>query len=97
KNHHPTVKSIALMSWLVKLVCRRGGTVADLFTGSGSTGVAAILNGCHFIGFEGNPDYCAIAEARCAWAAQRGAEPAEAAPEPRQPPASAAAAKPRRS
>lgn len=42
KNSHPTVKPVALMRYLIKLVTRRGGVVLDPFMGSGSTGVAAI-------------------------------------------------------
>lgn len=45
RNFHPTVKSIALMEWLVKLVTPVGGTVLDLFAGSGTTGVAALKCG----------------------------------------------------
>lgn len=64
KNFHPTVKSIALMRWLVRLITPPGGTVLDPFTGSGSTGVAAILEGFGFLGCEQSPDYAAIAKHR---------------------------------
>ena len=67
KNNHPTVKPIALMRWLVRLVTPPGGTVLDPFTGSGTTGIAAHLEGFQFIGIEQNPEYVAIAEARIAW------------------------------
>ena len=63
-NHHPTVKPIALMRWLVRLVCPPGGTVLDPTTGSGSTGCAAVLEGLRFIGFERRRDYAEIARAR---------------------------------
>jgi site-specific DNA-methyltransferase (adenine-specific) len=66
RNHHPTVKPTALMRWLVRLVTPRGGLVLDPFTGSGSTGKAAVLEGFNFIGAELNPEYAAIAEARIA-------------------------------
>lgn len=61
KNIHPTVKSIGLMSWLVKLVTPPGGVVLDPFMGSGSTGVACIENGFQFIGIEQSPEYARIA------------------------------------
>ena len=52
RNHHPTVKSIALMRWLVRLVTPPGGTVLDPFAGSGTTGVAALAEGLSFVGVE---------------------------------------------
>ncbi|ADO68714.1 DNA methyltransferase [Stigmatella aurantiaca] len=64
QNHHPTVKSIALMRWLCRLITPPGGAVLDLFAGSGSTGVAALAEGFEFIGVERDPDYAAIACAR---------------------------------
>ncbi len=63
-NHHPTVKPIALMRYLVRLVTPPGGTVLDPFTGSGSTGVAALKEGFKFVGVEREPEYQAIARAR---------------------------------
>jgi len=68
KNFHPTVKPIALMRYLCKLITPVGGTVLDPFTGSGSTGVAAKLEDFNFIGIELDADYCRIAGARIeAW------------------------------
>lgn len=43
---HETVKPLELMRWLVRLVTRRGGRVLDIFAGSGTTGEAALLEGC---------------------------------------------------
>lgn len=63
-NIHPTVKPTDLMRWLVRLVTPPGGLVFDPFTGSGSTGRAAILEGCRFIGAELTPEYVPIARAR---------------------------------
>ena len=63
-NVHPTVKPTDLMRWLVRLVTPPGGHVFDPFTGSGSTGRAAILEGCRFIGAELTPEYVPIARAR---------------------------------
>ena len=64
KNIHPTVKPVALMQYLVRLVTPPGGLVLDPFTGSGSTGVAAIREGFRFCGVEANPDYLEIIRAR---------------------------------
>lgn len=65
-NGHPTVKPTELMRYLVRLVTQPGGTVLDPFTGSGSTGKAAVLEGFEFIGIEREVEYVAIAEARIA-------------------------------
>jgi site-specific DNA-methyltransferase (adenine-specific) len=61
---HPTVKSVSLMEWLVKLVTPPGGVVLDPFTGSGTTGVAARRLGFRFIGMEQDKVYCALARHR---------------------------------
>jgi site-specific DNA-methyltransferase (adenine-specific) len=63
-NTHPTVKPVDLMRYLVRLVTPKGGLVLDPFTGSGTTGVAALLEGMDFVGMEITPDYVAIAERR---------------------------------
>jgi len=68
QNFHPTVKPLALMRYLVKLVTPPGGTVLDPFLGSGSTAVAAILEGFDWIGCEMTEDYWPIIEARVQWA-----------------------------
>lgn len=70
KNFHPTVKPTALMRYLVKLVTPPGGTVLDPFTGSGSTGKAAILEGFRFVGVELTDDYLPIIEGRLRWAVE---------------------------
>jgi len=64
RNHHPTVKPTALMRYLCRLVTPPGGVVLDPFTGSGSTGKAAILEGFRFIGIEREAEYVEIAKAR---------------------------------
>jgi DNA modification methylase len=51
-NHHPTVKPTDLMRYLCRLITPPNGTVLDPFTGSGSTGKAALLEGFNFIGIE---------------------------------------------
>ncbi|OGR95238.1 MAG: hypothetical protein A2V88_12955 [Elusimicrobia bacterium RBG_16_66_12] len=63
-NTHPTVKPIALMQWLCRLVTPPGGVVLDPFTGSGSTGIAALREGFGFIGIEREPDYIEITRDR---------------------------------
>lgn len=63
-NTHPTVKSQALMQWLCRLVTPSGGALLDMFTGSGSTGVAAAGLGLSFIGIEQDSEYIPIARAR---------------------------------
>ena len=69
RNFHPTVKPVTLMRRLVRLFVPHGGTVADPFLGSGTTGVAAVLEQRHFIGCEREPEYLPIARARLAHAA----------------------------
>ena len=64
KNPHPTVKPTELMRYLCRLVTPPGGLIVDPFAGSGSTGKAAILEGFQFIGFELDPQYTTIANAR---------------------------------
>lgn len=64
KNHHPTVKPIKLMEYLITLITPSNGTVLDPFMGSGSTGVAAKNLNRNFIGIEMNEEYFAIAEKR---------------------------------
>jgi len=64
KNFHPTVKPTSLMEYLIKLVTPPQGTVLDPFTGSGSTGKAAILQGFDFIGIEMTEEYLPIIEGR---------------------------------
>ena len=66
RNHHPTVKPTDLMRYLCRLVTPPGGLVLDPFAGSGSTGKGALLEGFRFLGIERDPEYVAIAQARCA-------------------------------
>ena len=66
---HPTVKPVALMRWLIRLTTQPGDIVLDPFTGSGTTGVAALAEGRRFIGVERDPAFAAIARARMEHAA----------------------------
>ena len=67
-NTHPTVKPLALMRYLIKLVTPPNGVVLDPFLGSGTTAVAAILEGFEWTGCEMTEDYWPIIEARTEWA-----------------------------
>jgi site-specific DNA-methyltransferase (adenine-specific) len=67
-NHHPTVKPVTLMSWLVKLVAQPNEVVLDPFMGSGTTGVACVAEGRKFLGIEKDAEYVKIAQARIAHA-----------------------------
>ncbi len=66
QNNHPTVKPLALMQYLVKLVTPPGGVVLDPFAGSGTTGVAALKEGFVPILIEREEEYVRICEARIA-------------------------------
>ena len=73
RNSHPTVKPVALMRYLCRLVTPPGGIVLDPFMGSGSTGIAALQEDFNFIGIEREPEYLEIARRRIT-AAQAGAK-----------------------
>jgi site-specific DNA-methyltransferase (adenine-specific) len=64
QNFHPTVKPLALIHYLIKLVTPPGGTILDPFLGSGTTAVAATQLGHPWIGCELTEDYWPIIEAR---------------------------------
>lgn len=65
-GNHPTVKPLALMRWLVKLVCPRDGLLLDPFAGSGTTGLAASLEDRRAILIEREADYIEIINRRLA-------------------------------
>jgi site-specific DNA-methyltransferase (adenine-specific) len=65
-NNHPTVKPIKLMQYLCRLVTPPNGVILDPFMGSGSTGIAAKLEGFRFIGIEKQQEYMDIAIKRIA-------------------------------
>ena len=75
---HPTVKPLALMRWLVRLVTPPGGTVLDPFAGSGTTGQAARDEGMVAILVEREPEYRALIEHRMG----EGLDVVEPEPEP---------------
>jgi len=63
-NAHPTVKPVALMQWLVRLVTPPGGKVLDPFGGSGSTGVACQAEGFDAVLVELDPAHAKTARGR---------------------------------
>jgi site-specific DNA-methyltransferase (adenine-specific) len=63
-NNHPTLKPTELMRYLCRLITPKNGTVLDPFMGSGSTGLAAILEDFNFIGVELSEEYLEIAKNR---------------------------------
>jgi DNA modification methylase len=64
QNFHPTVKPVALMRYLVRLITPPNGTVLDPFLGSGTTAVAAIEEGFNWVGCEMTADYLPIISGR---------------------------------
>jgi site-specific DNA-methyltransferase (adenine-specific) len=70
-NNHPTVKPLALMRYLCRLITPPGGIVLDPFCGSGSTCVAAIQEGFQFIGIDQGEETCEIARKRIALAREQ--------------------------
>ena len=68
KNNHPTVKPTDLMRYLCRLITPPNGIVLDPFTGSGSTGKAAMYEGFKFVGIELTDEYLPIAKARIEFA-----------------------------
>lgn len=77
RNHHPTVKPMNLMRWLVRLVTPPGGTCLDPFLGSGSTGCAAVLEGFDFVGIEREAEYLDIAKARITFWEKHAGKPTD--------------------
>lgn len=65
-SRHPTVKPVALMRWLVRLVTPAGGLVLDPFAGSGTTGAAAIAEGRRIVMIEREAEYAADIRRRMA-------------------------------
>ena len=65
KTDHPCQFPVALVQRLIRGLTPKGGLVLDPFIGSGSTGVAAIIEGRRFAGCEKDPNYYRIAKERC--------------------------------
>jgi DNA modification methylase len=66
RTGHPAQFPTELAEWVGKLICPQGGTILDPFSGSASTGVAAIRNGWDYIGIEAMPEYAAMSRKRLA-------------------------------
>ncbi len=64
RNIHPTVKPIELMRRVVRMLTKPGATVIDPFMGSGTTGIACMLEGRNFIGIEREAEFYEIATHR---------------------------------
>lgn len=84
-NRHPTVKPTALMRYLCKLITPPGGLVLDPFTGSGSTGRGAVLEGFRFVGMELDAEHIKeakrrILEVQNGWTDEPEDEPVEDLP-----------------
>lgn len=63
-NNHPTVKSIALMSYLITLGSRKGDLICDPFVGSGTTAIASELLERRWVASELDTKSCEITRAR---------------------------------
>jgi DNA modification methylase len=61
---HPTQKPVALYEYLIRTYSNPGDTILDFAMGSGTTGVAAIRTGRHFVGIEKEQKYFEIAQSR---------------------------------
>jgi len=61
---HPTEKPTALMETLISVVSPVGGVVLDCFSGSGTTAIACINSGRHYIGYETSKGYCEASRER---------------------------------
>jgi site-specific DNA-methyltransferase (adenine-specific) len=84
-NKHPTVKPTALMRYLCRLITPPGGLILDPFTGSGSTGRGAVLEGFRFVGMELDAEHVEeakrrILEVQNGWTEEPEDEPAEDLP-----------------
>lgn len=67
RNHHPTIKPLALMQYLVRLVKPpQGGVILDPYVGSGTTGMACVSERVDFIGIDTDAEYIEIARRRIA-------------------------------
>ena len=63
-NGHTAVFPVAIIREMIRLLCPPGGLVIDPYIGSGTTAVAAIMEGRHYFGIEIDPIYHASARQR---------------------------------
>lgn len=71
---HPTQKPVALVARCLRASTNPGDVVLDPFAGSGTTGVAALAEGCSFVGIDLDPAYLEIARLRLGLPVQRESE-----------------------
>lgn len=71
ENKHPTLKPVDLMRWMVRLVTPAGGHVLDVFGGSGTTGVGAVLEGFDATVIEREAEFADVCRRRLAWAEEQ--------------------------
>ena len=64
RQNHPTQKPLKILERIIKASCPESGIVLDPFMGSGSTAAACVRTGRKFVGFEINPEYCAVIKKR---------------------------------
>lgn len=60
KRYHPTQKPTELVQQLIEMFSEPGQLICDPFLGSGTTAVAAVNSGRHYIGYEIDPGYFQI-------------------------------------
>ena len=77
ENLHATVKPVRLMEYLVAMATPAKGIVLDLYCGSGTTCVAAVNKGLHFVGIEKEAPSVKTARARVQAALQARQEAEE--------------------
>lgn len=63
-KHHPTQKPVNLLEYLILTYTKQGDVVLDNCMGSGSTALACLNTGRHYVGFELNKEYYDIAQRR---------------------------------
>lgn len=64
RGYHPTQKPVQLLRYLIRTYSNEGDTVLDFTCGSGSTGVACLLENRNFIGIEQDERYVEVARQR---------------------------------
>jgi len=71
---HGAGTPLKLADWWTRYICLTGGTVLDMFAGTDTMGLAALQNGCNFVGIEKMPKYADIARQRLDKAQQMALE-----------------------
>ena len=63
-NKHCATFPLSIIKEIIKLLSPQGGIVLDPYSGSGTTAVAAIKEGCHYIGIDIDSTYCRLSRKR---------------------------------